>query len=200
MIKIEAINALLNGVADGIKHKTSIFVLDKESIVNKRSRKLLDMNHMMEEDWEEIINPKWYDDIEKSKGVLCWIRGGDVSIVRKRDEHGIFKNHFDDALGDSDDVWPVKVEELAELLIDGIPSVKRTKRKQPELEEVDDGVEIIEGNDEGSQNESSETTVSPKEDVGSNENTKEAIDVQESEGETTQDGSYEEISEDQIPF
>ena len=204
MNKITAMNALLNGECDGIKHGTSTFIVEKDSIINKRSKKLLDTKHLSEEDWEGIVDPKWYDELEDSNGILCWVSNEDVSIVRSRNEKGMFINAFDDVLGDDEQVWPVEVSELEEFLINGIPHAKKTRKKVKEepteglstveveeptekaeefTEEVDDGVEIHEGNDQDSQNESLENTVSPKEDAGDDEN---------------QDN--EEIDEEEIPF
>jgi len=179
MTKIEAINLALAGDVDGIKHGTSVFIVDKDTIINKRSRKMLDMKHLTEKDWEGIVDPKWYDNLEESEGVLCWIRGGDVSIVKKINDDGIFENMFQDVLGDTSEVWPVKLDELSNIILGGIPhpkrKVKAVKTVEEEPQEVDDGVEIIEGNEEGSPNESSKSIVLPKEDAGESKTNEEEI-------------------------
>ena len=193
-------NALLSGDFDGIKHGTSTFIVEKDSIINKRSKKLLDMKHLSEEEWDGLIDPKWYDNLADGPGILCWIRDQDVTIVKSMDEEGMFLNIFEDILGGTDDITPVKIHELEEFLLEGIPVAKKVRKKhkeEPTVEpEVDDGVEITEGNEEGSQSQNSETTVSPKEDAGeesvedNSENTDETGDGSESTGE----------NEEEIPF
>ena len=203
-------NELLNGNFDGIKHGPSVFVLLHDTIVNKRSKKQMDIKHLTEEGWEGIHEPKWYDNISEGKGVLCWIRGGDVSIVKKINKDNLFENVFSDVLGDVHEVWPVKAEELAELLVDGLPQAKKTRKtakddKEESLEaNIDE--EVDEGNVQDSQSENSKSIVPPKEDVGTekSEESEEIEEIEEieenSEQESVKNDEALEISEDEIPF
>ncbi len=203
MKKIEAMNQLLTGEIDGIKHGTSVFIVEKDSIVNKRSKKVLDMKHLSEDGWEAVIEPKWYDNIANTKGILCWIKGGDVSIIKNLNENGLFENMFGDVLGDIHEVWPVEAEELADFLIYGLPHARKTRKKakeEEELEESDDGVVITEGNDEGSQRESLESTATPKEDAGNLKIIEEIENARKAEEQIDEGRSEDFIPKEEIPF
>ncbi len=197
MKKIEAIEALLNGECDGIKHESSVFISVEDSIVNKRGKRPLDMKNLTEEGWETYKEPRWYDDISKENGVLCWVSSGaDVSIVTQL-RSGMFFNNYGDELGSVDDVVPVKLGELDEFIIDSSKKRKKKAKKdetaKKEEKNIDDGVTITEGNDQDSQNESSKTTAKQKGDAGNEENTQ-------SDEKVDGDASIESLQGEEIPF
>jgi hypothetical protein len=74
MTKIEAINDLLNSKCDYLKHGVSVFVLHGTDIVNKRSKKPIDMKNMLEDGWETFTEPKWYDKASTESPILCWTK------------------------------------------------------------------------------------------------------------------------------
>ena len=68
MTKMEAVAKLIGGGCDTIIFKKSQFVLDDGSIVNKRSKKALDMLRMTEDGWDIHVEPKWYESLIGEEG------------------------------------------------------------------------------------------------------------------------------------
>jgi len=169
MKKIEAINSLMSGECDAIIIGTSKFILLEDSIVNARSKKPLDMKGLNEDGWDVYVEPKWYDNIGDTDGIMCWVSNSDVSIVKRVDENGDVYNVAGDLIGTTEDVQPVSMDEIEEYIILG----KKTKRKKSKREKIEDSIEsaieISEGKEESglSQSETSENTALQKEDAGS---------------------------------
>jgi len=156
MKKIEAINSLMSGECDAIIIGTSKFILLEDSIVNARSKKPLDMKGLNEDGWDVYVEPKWYDNIGDTDGIMCWVSNSDVSIVKRVDENGDVYNVAGDLIGTTEDVQPVSMDEIEEYIILG----KKTKRKKSKREKIEDSIEsaieISEGKEESGLSQSEE--------------------------------------------
>lgn len=168
MKKIEAINELMSGNCDGIVKGSSKYILLDDSIVNARSKKPLDMKALHEDEWDTYNEPKWYDHLDETDGILCWISGEDLSIVKKMSDKGEFFNVFDELLGTEENVVPAVLTDVQKYIIGHKPAKKRKTREEKVAEVVEEAVTVSEGiGSQGlSQSENSENTVSQKEDVG----------------------------------
>ena len=160
MKKIEAMNQLLGGECDFIKHGASVYMLHSDSIINKRSKKPLDTKNMLEYGWEAFSEPKWYDDLENGQ-ILCWINNEDMVLIDNISEDEKFVNTLGEEFGSIHNeepvVHPVKMKEVVKYIY-GSKERKHTK-KHDSVEES----EVIEdsGNEE-CQSETSESTASQK--------------------------------------
>jgi len=91
MNKITAVGLLANGECDAIMHGTSEFILNGEDIVNKRSKKALDMKKMFEEGWDTKLLPRWDDAMSdgQESPTLCVLENdGSVIIILSKTEDG----------------------------------------------------------------------------------------------------------------
>ena len=73
MNKITAVGILISKECDSITHGSSEYILVNEDVVNKRSKKPLDMKKMMEDGWDTKKLPRWDDAFKDGDGspVLC---------------------------------------------------------------------------------------------------------------------------------
>jgi hypothetical protein len=135
MNKIEAITELLSGKVDAIKKGTSIFILKGDDIVNKRTKRPIDTKHMLEDGWETVIEPKWYDNISPDNPVLCWIeKTMNIALVVERNEEGKYKTIYEILV---DHAEPIKYEEAVKFIIDAPKKRRKTTEKQIEQKEDD---------------------------------------------------------------
>ena len=137
MNKLSAVSELMNGSCDAIIHGTSEFILQGEDVVNKRSKKALDMKKMLEEGWDTKSLPRWDDAIRGGyeRPTLCISENdGSAVIVLTMTEDG---NYFT-SCGDVYDIdtygqlRPATKEEALALLADikeAPQSKTRTKSK-----------------------------------------------------------------------
>ncbi len=74
--KIAAVQALLGGQCDSIKTGKSVFILDGDRVINKRSKTPLDFTRMMEKEWECIVNPAWHARREGERALCRLVLNG----------------------------------------------------------------------------------------------------------------------------
>jgi len=135
MTKIEAIGLLHSRKCDVIYKGSSEFILDKGSIINKRSKKALDLKDLSEDEWESKSFPKWYDELSErmllvmieSGGIPCVATGavtdeesGEVSIVVQ-----------DGRIFNCDEISPMTRDEASQFLVNG-KKIKVTPRTKPQ--------------------------------------------------------------------
>lgn len=165
MTKIEAMNELLDGKCDAIRHKSSIYIAHDDSIINKRSKKPLDAKSLHEEEWEIIVEPKWYDDLENGP-IMCWVNDGDVCLIVKMTDDGDFVNNFGDVFGDSFGVVPVSTQDNILNYVYDSKERKKLRQKDEPIATVEkkEEVEVTEnkGKQEECQSETLENTASQK--------------------------------------
>jgi len=73
MTKIEAITELVNGRCDSIRSGKSVFTMNGANIVNKLSKKVLELNAMADRSWETVVEPKWYQTTDMTT-CMCEVR------------------------------------------------------------------------------------------------------------------------------
>ncbi len=128
MTKIDAVNKLIAGECDYIKYGVSIFVLHNDDVVNKRSKKPIDMKHMMQGEWEAIVEPKWYDNVAE-KPVLCWVDNSSISLISAQRENGDFEDSIGNVYASAE---PITMSDVKKYIYDEKDSF--TIDVEPELE------------------------------------------------------------------
>lgn len=206
MKKIEAITFLLNGECDAIGKGSSTFIMENDSIVNMRSKKPIDMKTVHESGWGTLRTPRWFDVLEDGGRVLCWTNESksDMSVIVKMNNDGYFENARGEVIGNDETVFPVSSKEVKNFILDlsklgKKPVVPQTKEEKTD-EKIEESIEIEEGNESGSQKESLESTVTPKEDVGSEVIEENKTDDEQTEGSDTEEWSSEDDINEEIPF
>jgi len=149
MEKIKAITMLVNGECDRITHGKSEFILYKGDIVNKRSKKTLDMKKMNEEGWNALVDPKWYDTLISGtfKQFIAKVADRYVLVT------GLSQGQFITAEGyyGLDELKPATEEEVLKELVFGWKPKRRRLRSGHKSDTVND----TDGGDESIGDESS---------------------------------------------
>jgi hypothetical protein len=143
MNKITAVSMLMNGECDSIMHGTSEFILLGEDVVNKRSKKALDMKKMREEGWDTKLLPRWDDAFADGaeRPTLCFLENdGSLIIILSKTEDGDYITSYGEIF-DKDvygELRPATREEALSLLADvqgapaSKPKSKATRKPEPE--------------------------------------------------------------------
>jgi len=152
MKKFEVISELMEGTGDiAVKGSSEYIVVDGD-IVNKRSKKPLDMKKMMEDGWEIKRLPRWDDDLRagEEKPTLCVLGDGSIAIITEMDENGQYTTSYGEVLDYEETVRPATIDDLAPFIydFDGAPKKKtqkrKTKAKEPEPKNTDEPEESAE--------------------------------------------------------
>jgi hypothetical protein len=130
MNKLEAINELMNGNADAIKKGASVYILHDDDIINKRSKKPIDAKGMLEDGWEAIVEPKWYDNASQESPVLCWVeKTMNTALVVGRKDDGRYETISGILVGEAE---PIPYDDVVRFIIDA--PKKRTRKTSKESE------------------------------------------------------------------
>ncbi len=147
MNKITAVSQLMNGECDSIMHGTSEFILQGEDVVNKRSKKALDMKKMREEGWDTKLLPRWDDAMDggADRPTLCFLENdGSLIIILNKTEEGDYVTSYGEIFDKEvyGELRPATREEALSLLADTKDAPQpRTKPKpkpkpEPQGEDV----------------------------------------------------------------
>lgn len=136
MNKITAVGKLTNGECDSILHGTSEFILHGEDIVNKRSKKVLDMKKMLEEGWDIKTMPKWDDALRNGevRPTLCVLKDEEsFVIISYMTQDGQYYtscgNHTDGKVQGA--VRPATRDEVLSLLADTEVTTRQKPKSKP---------------------------------------------------------------------
>ena len=81
MTKLDAVKRLLKGECDLIVHGKSEFMVRGTSIVNKKSKRPLDMKKLTEEGWELKNIPRWYDKVLSGEMKYVLVKHKDIPLI-----------------------------------------------------------------------------------------------------------------------
>jgi len=146
MNKMSAVGMLVSGECDSILHGSSEFILQGEDVVNKRSKKALDMKKMLEEGWDTKMLPRWDDAMQDGaeRPTLCVLENdGSLIIILSKTEDGEYITSYGE-IYDRDtygQLRPATRDEALALLADvkdAAPSKPKPKTKpksEPKIKE-----------------------------------------------------------------
>jgi len=128
MTKLSAVEKLIAGECDILIHGKSEFVLLNGAVVNKKSKKPMEMKDLMEEGWVCKSLPKWYDKLISGEVKFVLAKAfGDPVVVDKAEAEEAIKN------GTISEYVPMTLDDAKEIIVaEGKKPVRRKRKNKSE--------------------------------------------------------------------
>ncbi len=116
MTKIEAVQALVNDECDDIRFEKFVFVLEGGAIIDKESRRQMEMCQLTQDGWNLFSAPGWYENLD-TKPILC-------KVVDKKNgffiacgiDNGLVLDYRNQRVCAIDDVAPASIQDIGRFI------------------------------------------------------------------------------------